>query len=197
MHTQPRAPTPPPRPQAAPRVLYMRAFAHLFESRPAGPSPAGALRAAPEWAAARQAINEALAGDFAAAREAARCGGLGVAVGGMRGLACALSARCAAARRRATRQAAARQGPFRPCCPPPSPSALEEYRKVWEFGQAWDGDAYAAQPRGLAEVRAPAWAANAVRAHLVARPHPRLHAALKPRPLRVSDDPPPRCGATS
>jgi hypothetical protein len=29
---------------------------------------------------------------------------------------------------------------------------LEEYRKIWEFGRAWDGDAYAAQPRGLAEV---------------------------------------------
>lgn len=31
--------------------------------------------------------------------------------------------------------------------------ALEDYRKVWEFGRTWDGDAYAAQPRGLAEVR--------------------------------------------
>jgi hypothetical protein len=81
----------------------MRAFAHLFDARPSGPNPHSILCAAPEFASARQGINEAVAGDFAAAREAAR--------------------------------------------------ALEEYRKIFEFGRTWDGDAYAAQPRGLAEVR--------------------------------------------
>lgn len=27
------------------------------------------------------------------------------------------------------------------------------YRKIWDFGRNWDPDAYAAQPRGLAEIR--------------------------------------------
>jgi hypothetical protein len=84
-------------------VLFMRAFAPLFDARPSGLNPLAILRASPDFAAARQGVNEAVAGDFAAARDAAR--------------------------------------------------ALEEYRKVWEFGQAWDGDAYAAQVHGLAEVR--------------------------------------------
>jgi hypothetical protein len=96
--------------QAAPRVLFMRAFAYLFEARPSGLNPLAILRASPEFSAARQGVNEAVAGDFAAARDAAR--------------------------------------------------ALEEYRKVWEFGQAWDGNAYAAQGRGLAEVRGAAAAAE-------------------------------------
>lgn len=50
----------------------MRAFAYLFESRPSGLNPLAILRASPDFAAARQRINEAVAGDFAAARDAAR-----------------------------------------------------------------------------------------------------------------------------
>ncbi|KAI8468855.1 MAG: dynein heavy chain, N-terminal region 2-domain-containing protein [Monoraphidium minutum] len=88
---------------AAPRVLFMRAFGYLFDARPSGLNPLATLRASPEFVAARQAINAAVAGDFTALRDAAR--------------------------------------------------VLEEYRRVWEFGRTWDGDAYAAQPRSLAEIR--------------------------------------------
>lgn len=27
------------------------------------------------------------------------------------------------------------------------------YRKIWDFGRSWDPDAYAAQSRGLSEIR--------------------------------------------
>jgi hypothetical protein len=49
--------------QAAPRVLFMRAFSHLFDARPSGLNPLTVLRGAPEFVATRQRINEAVAGE--------------------------------------------------------------------------------------------------------------------------------------
>jgi hypothetical protein len=53
-------------------VLFMRAFAYLFEARPSGLNPLTILRASPEFVSARQRINEAVAGDFAVGPTAGR-----------------------------------------------------------------------------------------------------------------------------
>jgi hypothetical protein len=60
--------------QAAPRVLFMRAYAHLFEGRPSGLNILNVLRSNPHLTALRAAINQAVIDDFSAAREAVRVG---------------------------------------------------------------------------------------------------------------------------
>lgn len=45
-------------------MLFMRAFAYLFDARPSGLNPLAILRAAPAFVLARRRINEAVAGDY-------------------------------------------------------------------------------------------------------------------------------------
>jgi hypothetical protein len=59
-------------PQAALRVLFMRAFAHLFEAKPSGLNTLNILRNNPHMIELQQAINQAVIDDFAAAKEAVR-----------------------------------------------------------------------------------------------------------------------------
>lgn len=66
-----------PAPQAAPRVLFMRAFAHLFEAKPSGLNTLNILRSNPHMIELQQSINQAVIDDFAAAKEAVRVSGAG------------------------------------------------------------------------------------------------------------------------
>lgn len=58
--------------QAAPRVLFMRAFAHLFEGKPSGLNTLNILRSNGHMNALQHAINQAVIDDFTAAKEAVR-----------------------------------------------------------------------------------------------------------------------------
>lgn len=60
--------------QAAPRVLFMRAFAHLFEGKPSGLNTLNILRSNGHMNALQHAINQAVINDFIAAKEAVRVG---------------------------------------------------------------------------------------------------------------------------
>jgi hypothetical protein len=59
-------------PQGAPRLLFMRAFAHLFEGKPSGLNTVNILRSMPHLTQLRAAINQTIIDDFTAAREAVR-----------------------------------------------------------------------------------------------------------------------------
>jgi hypothetical protein len=59
-------------PQGAPRLLFMRAFAHLFEGKPSGLNTVNILRSMPHLTQLRAAINQTVIDDFTAAREAVR-----------------------------------------------------------------------------------------------------------------------------
>lgn len=58
--------------QAAPRVLFMRAFAHLFDGKPSGLNTLNILRGNSHMIALQQSINQTVIDDFTAAREAVR-----------------------------------------------------------------------------------------------------------------------------
>lgn len=58
--------------QAAPRVMFMRSFAHLFEGKPSGLNTLNILRGNSHMVALQHSINSAVIDDFAAAREAVR-----------------------------------------------------------------------------------------------------------------------------
>lgn len=58
--------------QGAPRLLFMRAFAHLFEGKPSGLNTVNILRNMPHLTQLRAAINQTVIDDFTAAREAVR-----------------------------------------------------------------------------------------------------------------------------
>jgi hypothetical protein len=48
----------------------------------------------------------------------------------------------------------AAESPDRCLCAAPVLQELDTgYRKIWDFGRHWDPDAYAAQSRGLSEIR--------------------------------------------
>jgi hypothetical protein len=129
----------------------MRAFAHLFDGKPSGLNTLNILRAMPHLSALHQAINQAVVGDFAAAREAVRvsraCGGSWVCHAGgvpeVWGLAEVLR-------------------PTGHGHSPPTHTHTHHtqeldtgYRKIWDFGRSWDPDAYAAQVcmlRGLSQL---------------------------------------------
>ncbi len=42
---------------------------------------------------------------------------------------------------------------FAPRAWPRRAQALDDYRKIWEFGRTWDAEAYAARAHGLLEMR--------------------------------------------
>jgi dynein heavy chain, axonemal len=56
--------------QAAPRVLFMRAFAHLFDGKPNGLNLLAILKSMPRFSTLRTAINQAIIDDFSSARDA-------------------------------------------------------------------------------------------------------------------------------
>eukprot|EP00879_Flechtneria_rotunda_P022627 GHRR01023894.1.p1 GENE.GHRR01023894.1~~GHRR01023894.1.p1 ORF type:complete len:968 (+),score=348.72 GHRR01023894.1:492-3395(+) len=58
--------------QGAPRLLFMRGYAHLFEGKPSGLNTLNILRNMPHLTALRAAINQTVIDDFSAAREAVR-----------------------------------------------------------------------------------------------------------------------------
>lgn len=58
--------------QAAPRVLFMRAFTHLYEGKPSGLNTLNILRSNGHMVALQHAINQTVIDDFTAAREAVR-----------------------------------------------------------------------------------------------------------------------------
>lgn len=57
---------------AAPRIMYMRAFASLFAGRPSGLHVRNIILAAPRFNALIEDLNSTIAEDFAAAREYVR-----------------------------------------------------------------------------------------------------------------------------
>lgn len=61
--------------QGAPRLLFMRAFAHLFEGKPSGLNTLNILRSMSHLTSLRAAINQIIIDDFTAAREAVRVRG--------------------------------------------------------------------------------------------------------------------------
>lgn len=60
--------------QAAPRVLFMRAFAHLFEGKPSGLNTLNILRGNGHMIELHHSINQTEIDDFAAAKDAVRVG---------------------------------------------------------------------------------------------------------------------------
>lgn len=58
--------------QAAPRVMFMRAFAHLFEGKPSGLNTLNILRGNSYMIGLQHSINQTVIDDFTAAREAVR-----------------------------------------------------------------------------------------------------------------------------
>lgn len=63
-------------PQGAPRLLFMRAFAHLFEGKPSGLNTLNILRNMVHLTSLRAAINQTIIDDFTAAREAVKVGAM-------------------------------------------------------------------------------------------------------------------------
>ena len=53
--------------QSSPRILVMRAFAALFKGRPSGLNAVSIIRSMPHFVYLRQAINQAIEEDYAAA----------------------------------------------------------------------------------------------------------------------------------
>lgn len=64
--------------QAAPRVLFMRAFAHLFDGKPSGLNTLNILRGNSHMIALQHSINQTVIDDFTAAREAVRVSDAGL-----------------------------------------------------------------------------------------------------------------------
>jgi hypothetical protein len=58
--------------QAAPRLLFMRAFAYHFNGKPSGLNTVNIIRSMPAYVALRARINEVVLADYAAVREASR-----------------------------------------------------------------------------------------------------------------------------
>jgi hypothetical protein len=58
--------------QAAPRVMFMRAFAHLFEGKPSGLNTLNILRGNSYMIGLQHSINQTVIDDFTYAREAVR-----------------------------------------------------------------------------------------------------------------------------
>jgi hypothetical protein len=59
-------------------VLFMRAFAHLFDGKPSGLNTLNILRGNSHMIALQHSINQTAIDDFTAAREAVRVSGAGL-----------------------------------------------------------------------------------------------------------------------